>query len=232
MINAFAVLKDLPGYISLFFENTVIAAIIWFYFSSRSKFVLSMLICWAILQSVLAFSGIYLDVQNMPPRMVLLGIAPTLVLMIFLFSTKAGRAFIDSLNFKTLTYFHTIRIPVEIALAILFHYGVLSVYMTYEGTNFDLFSGLTAPVVAYLCFGKTFIKTRVLLAWNIICLLLLLNVVITSALAVPFPFQQLSFEQPNIAILYFPFSLLPTMVVPLVLFAHLAAIYRLWRTNN
>jgi hypothetical protein len=104
--------------------------------------------------------------------------------------------------------------------------------MTYEGTNFDLFSGVTAPVVAYLCFRDSSIKTRLLLAWNIICLLLLLNVVITSALAVPFPFQQLSFEQPNIAILYFPFSLLPTVVVPLVLFAHLAAIYRLWRTNN
>ena len=82
---------------------------------------MSLIIGWAILQSVLASSGTYLDVLSMPPRMVLLGIAPTLVLMIFLFSTKTGRAFIDSLNLKTLTYFHTIRIPVEIALAILFH---------------------------------------------------------------------------------------------------------------
>ncbi len=224
-------LSDIPGYISLLFGLTVIAAIIWFYFVSRSGIALVLITSWAILQSVLAYNGTYLDVQSMPPEIILFGIAPTVILMVLLFSLKGGRAFIESLNLKTLTYFHTIRITVEIVLAMLFHNGVVSVLMTYEGTNFDLFSGLTAPLVAYFCFRSSSVNTKLLLSWNIICLLLLLNVAITAAFATPFPFQKFSFDQPNIAILYFPYNLLPTVVVPLVLFSHLVGIYRLMRKN-
>jgi len=38
----------------------------------------------------------------------------------------------------------------------------------------------------------------------------------------------LAFDQPNIAVLYFPFSWLPTYVVPVVLFCHLAALRKLY----
>jgi len=61
----------------------------------------------------------------------------------------------------------------------------------------------------------------------VMCLLLLLNVVITAIFAIPSPVQKIAFDQPNIAVLYFPFNLLPTIVVPLVLFAHCVAIKRL-----
>ena len=44
--------------------------------------------------------------------------------------------------------------------------------------------------------------------------------------------QQFAFSQPNIAILYFPFSLLPACVVPLVALAHLVAIRRLLREHG
>ncbi|MDZ7899625.1 MAG: hypothetical protein U5N85_16590 [Arcicella sp.] len=68
---------------------------------------------------------------------------------------------------------------------------------------------------------------KTLLAWNVICLILLLNIVINAAPSAPLPIQQFAFDQPNIAILYFPFNLLPSVVVPLVLFSHLVAIRRL-----
>ena len=100
-------------------------------------------------------------------------------------------------------------------------------YMTFEGTNFDLFSGITAAPVAYFVFRKDPVNRKLLTAWNLLCLLLLLNVVATGFLAVPSPFQQISLEQPNVAVLYFPFNLLATVVVPLVLFAHMIAIRRL-----
>ncbi|MEJ2005148.1 MAG: hypothetical protein P8X57_09335 [Cyclobacteriaceae bacterium] len=109
----------------------------------------------------------------------------------------------------------------------LYYNGAVSVYMTFEGTNFDLISGITAPIIAGLAFHAGRPNTILLLWWNIICLLLLLNVVITAAFALPSPMQQLAFDQPNRAILYFPFNLLPTVVVPLVLFGHIAAIKRL-----
>jgi len=55
----------------------------------------------------------------------------------------------------------------------------------------------------------------------------LLNIVTTALLAAPTPFQRFAFDQPNVAVLYFPFVWLPACVVPIALLAHLVAIWRL-----
>jgi hypothetical protein len=60
--------------------------------------------------------------------------------------------------------------------------------------------------------------------WNLICLALLANIVIRAVLSLPTDFQQFGFEQPNVAVLQFPYVWLPGLIVPLVLLAHLAAI--------
>lgn len=224
-------MENLPIFIHLLFGLTVVATIAWFYFATKSKSFLFFAISWTVLQTALGLSGVYQDTQSMPPRLMLLGIFPTLAIITVMFLTAKGRAFMDNIHLSTLTYFHSIRIPVEMVLALLFHYGVMSVYITFEGTNFDLISGITAPIVGYIAFKSTGINKMLLLIWNVICLLLLLNVVITAVFAIPSPFQKLSLEQPNIAVLYFPFHLLPTTIVPLVLFGHLVAIRR-WIKNN
>jgi len=224
-------MENLPIFISLLFGLTVIGTIVWFYLASKSKAFLLVAIGWTILQTILGLRGIYQNTEVMPPRMMLFGLFPAIVLIGASFITKKGRRFINQINLKTLTYFHSIRIPVEIVLALLFYEGVMSVYMTFEGTNFDLFSGVTAPLIAYLAFKTTYKKNKLLLLWNIICLLLLLNVVITAVFAFPSPLQKLAFDQPNIAVLYFPFNLLPTVVVPIVLLGHLVAIRRLAKEN-
>jgi len=220
-------IKDLPLYITVLFSATVVLTILWFYAATKSKTFLFLAIGWVLLQSGLGLSGVYQNTETMPPRLILLGVLPALVIIVSIFLTARGRAFIDQIDLKTLTYFHTIRIPVEIVLALLFHHGFVSVLMTYEGTNFDLFSGISAPIVAFLAFGAGKLNKKLLIGWNIVCLILLLNVVITAALAIPSPFQQLAFDQPNVAVLYFPFNLLPTFVVPMVLFGHLVAFKQL-----
>lgn len=58
---------------------------------------------------------------------------------------------------------------------------------------------------------------------------LLINIVIRALLSFPSPMQQLAFDQPNRAIIYFPFIWLPTVVVPIILFSHLASIWQLFR---
>ncbi len=72
---------------------------------------------------------------------------------------------------------------------------------------------------------------KLLLAWNIAGMVLLLNIVINAILSVPGPLQQFGFERPNIAVVQYPYSWLPTFIVPVVLFSHLAAIRQLtiWR---
>jgi hypothetical protein len=100
--------------------------------------------------------------------------------------------------------------------------------MTFEGRNFDILCGLTAPFIYYFGYVKPVLSKKILLAWNVICLLLLANIAIIAVLSAPLPIQQLAFDQPDIALLYFPFVWLPCFVVPVVLFAHLTTIRRLY----
>ena len=135
------------------------------------------------------------------------------------------------LHLDSLTLLHVVRIPVELVLFGLFSQGAVPQLMTFEGRNWDILAGLTAPIVYYLAFRKNVLGTKSLLLWNIISLASLLNIVTTALLAAPTPFQRLAFEQPNVAVLHFPFVWLPACVVPIVLLAHLAAIWRLAATS-
>jgi hypothetical protein len=126
-----------------------------------------------------------------------------------------------------------IRIPVEIVLFLLAANKTIPELMTFSGRNFDIISGITAPIIYLLCFrGNQLRNPRLLLAWNFICLGLLLNIVMNAILSAPFPFQKFAFAQPNIAILYFPFSWLPLFIVVVVLFSHLVALSRLLKSHE
>ena len=124
---------------------------------------------------------------------------------------------------------HIVRIPAEFVLLCLFLNKTVPGIMTFEGRNFDILSGFTAPLIWYFGYVKKILNEKIILAWNICCTVLLLNIVITAVLSPPFNFQQLAFDQPNIAILYFPFIWLPGFIVPAVLLSHLVAIRQLMR---
>jgi len=86
----------------------------------------------------------------------------------------------------------------------------------------DLFFGLI----------KNKFSNHIIIIWNILGLGLLLNIVMLAILSAKTPFQQFAFEQPNIAVAYFPFNWLPSVVVPLVLFSHLVTLKQLININK
>lgn len=55
---------------------------------------------------------------------------------------------------------------------------------------------------------------------------------IGAAPSTPSPLQKFAFDQPSIAILYFPFSWLPTFIVPIVLLGHLVSIRQLLKEKT
>lgn len=220
-------MEHIPNHISIIFILTTLLAVYLFYKASRqSKTALIIILLWLGLQTVLGLSGFYSVTNSIPPRIIFLGLPP-LVLIISLFMTSKGKEFLDSMNLKVLTILHVIRIPVELVLYALFVNKAIPELMTFEGRNFDILSGLSAPLVYAFYFFKKQMSNRTLLIWNIICLGLLLNIVINAVLSVPTPIQQFAFDQPNIAVLCFPYNWLPACVVPLVLLSHLAAIRQL-----
>lgn len=218
---------DLPLYLPLGFILIALLTVFLFVRSGTSTVLSLVVVGWTILHSVLGILGVYQDTESLPPRLMLMGIFPAVIFIVFLLSSQWGRKNSAAFQAERLTHLHIIRIPVEISLSLIYHAGLMSVYITYEGTNFDLFSGITAPIVAYFVFRSGKLSKRVLLIWNFICLGLLLNVVVTAIFAFPSPLQKIAFDQPNVAVLFFPFNLLPTLIVPLVLFSHLVVIRQL-----
>jgi hypothetical protein len=220
-------IESLPYYVPVvFILITIITALRFFKAADNSKPTIVVLAVWLLIQGLLSFAGFYLETDTTPPRFLFV-IGPPLILIIILFLTEKGRAYVDKLDLESITYLHSIRIPVEIVLYWLYMSDQVPELMTFEGRNFDILSGISAPVIAYLCFKDKFPKYKLLLAWNIICLCLLFNIVINGLLSAPLPIQQFAFDQPNVALLYFPFVWLPCCVVPIVLLSHLAAIRKI-----
>ena len=234
-------MNNLPTYIAILFVATTFVTVLIFFAAlknatvdavkRKSNAILGVILLWFIVQAALALNGFYEDIYITPQKMLLIGLPPLGTIAI-LFLTKKGRKFIDSLPLQTLTWLHTIRVPVEIVLFLLFVHKAIPQLMTFEGRNFDIIAGITAPLIAWYGFKKNQLSPAILIAWNIICLLLVLNITIHAVLSLPAPFQQLAFEQPNIAVLYFPYNWLPAFVVPVVIFSHLAAIRQLITINS
>ena len=80
----------------------------------------------------------------------------------------------------------------------------------FEGGNFDIIAGITSPVVGFL-FIKKVLGNLFLILWNILCLGLVLFIMAIGTLSAEMPFQQFAFDQPNTAMIYFPFILLPAV---------------------
>jgi heme/copper-type cytochrome/quinol oxidase subunit 4 len=220
-------MEHLPIYISIVFVlTTFLTAALLYKATSYSKPVIVATILWLALQAVVSLTGFYTVTTGSPPRFGLLLILPV-IFIIILFLTRKGKSAIDGFNAKILTLVHIVRIPVELTLYWLFLHKAVPGIITFEGRNFDILCGLTAPFIYYFGYIKNVLGKSVLIAWNIGCLLLLANVVITAVLSAPFPFQKFGFDQPDIALFYFPFTWLPCFIVPVVLFAHLATLRRL-----
>ena len=227
-------METLPGYVSIVFILTTLAAVFFLLRAVRAaglqklpaKILYFLLPLWIIFQGIVSIGGFYQDTAGIPPRIAIFGVFPCLLLIAgyFIF---VRNGFIDRMPLRILTMVHVVRIPVEIVLLWLFVGGLVPGIMTFEGYNFDILSGILAPIVYFIAFRGGKVNRAVLIAYNIIGMLLLANIVSIAILSLPSPLQLLAFDQPNVAVTYFPFIWLPTIVVPIVLFAHLASLWKL-----
>jgi hypothetical protein len=221
-------LDSVPIWVIVFFIGIAILTILLFQRAFIHSIPAAIIFFWMIVQSLIAWTGAYIDHESVPPKL-MLGMIPVFLSIFALLILPGGRKWLRSLNLKALTLVHVVRIPVEIALYLLAGYGLISHLQTFEGWNFDIVCGITAPIIFLLAFGKNnqVKNKRLLLGWNIVCLLLLINIIVISVMALESPFQCLSMDQPNVAMMYFPFNLLPMVIVPIVIISHLAAILQL-----
>ncbi len=224
-------ITDLPIHIYIIFFISVVYLLIMFYYATNKnlKFI-SGIVLWGIIHSILAISGYYKNTETIPPRLLLL-VFPLIPFVIFSIFSKNIKNWLSTFNLKWLTYLHTVRIPVEIVLFLLFLEGYVPQLMTFEGRNFDILTGISAPIVAFIAFGSNKINKPLLWIWNGFSLILLINILIHAVLSTPTILQQFAFEQPNVAMTKFPFLLLPAIIVPLVLISNIAGFIILKRQS-
>lgn len=229
-------MENVPSYISGTFIAIVIACVGFIFYAvndvavGRRNFtptiILTILSVWIFLVSILTFNGFFEDLSSPPRLMLFVGIV--ILVIIALFVVKRTRDFLNKMPITTLTYIHIIRVPVEMVLLWLGVSGAVAMEMTFEGSNFDIVAGITAPFVGvFMISGRSKNKIGAII-WNLAALGLLFNIVIRAILYTPYFYEQaIGGEAANTAVLYFPFVLLPTLVVPAVFFSHLVSLNQL-----
>jgi hypothetical protein len=231
-------IEQVPAYVSIVFLITSFLTFGIFAYAIKSvgfdhlwsKLLLYLIPFWMLFQAVIALGGFYLQTESLPPRLPIFAVLPAIVLIIVLFVT--GRDFIEKLPLKCLTILHVIRIPVELTLAWLFERGLVPREMTFHGWNYDIISGILAVIVTLIAFRGGKINRPLLIGFNFLGLALLANIVTIAIFSLQSPLQKLAFDQPNRGVLYFPYVWLPAVIVPVVLFCHIASLYKLIKTNE
>jgi len=183
------------------------------------------IIGWAVLVSVLSLAGVLADFTPPPKLPILLAI--TFVAVILLAVSKTTKEILSTVPPERIIRLQVFRVGVEILLWALFTQKLLPVQMTFEGRNFDILSGITAPVIAYYCFVKRSWPVSVAFVWNLLCLGLLTNIVTTAILSMPTPFRVFMNEPANTIVTQFPYVLLPTFLVPLAYGLHFFSLRQL-----
>lgn len=180
------------------------------------------LLGWLLFLAILSQTGFLNQWQIMPPRLLMVVIPPLIAVLLFCLSEKANKI-IENMPQEALTGIQSFRIVMELILFWRYIKNIIPVQMTFEGRNCDLLSGISAIPVAYFIYRKQFGKMKILI-WNITCLLLLANIVITAFLSVPTPLRMFINEPSNTIIAYYPFVWLPGFVVPVAYTLHFLSI--------
>lgn len=180
------------------------------------------LIAWAAFISGWSLSGKMSDFSIFPFNLMPVILIPIIVAIFFISSKKFGEvlAHIPPANLIRLQSF---RFFVEVLLWMLFIAELLPIQMTFEGRNWDILAGFSAPILAVLA-AKGRISPTGLVIWNVICLGLLLNIVIIAMLSTPSPWRVFTNEPANFIVTYFPISWLPGFLVPLAYYLHFMSI--------
>ncbi len=173
---------------------------------------------WMTVTWMAADSGVLLQWDGTPPPFALLvlaivGLAATIAF------TPYGTRLVLGLPLWTLVAIQGFRLPLELAMHGMYERGIMPGQMSFSGRNFDIVTGISALVVAWLvATGRG--GRRVALAWNILGLALLLNIVGIAIVSTP-RFQLFGPDRLNTWVMYPPFVWLPAVMVLAALAGHL-----------
>ncbi|MEO9871413.1 hypothetical protein [Ekhidna sp.] len=228
-------MEDIPGYVAGTFIAIVIAVLSFLYYAISvatpgkknltSSLAITFLVGWIFFVCVQTFNGYFTSLSGFPRLPMFVGF--TLVAILFFLVWPRSRALLMNMPVTTLHYIHIVRVPVEMVLWWLAVSRAIPIDMTFEGSNMDIISGISAPFAAVFMVGARS-KSRIgAIIWNLIALGLLFYVVNIAVSFMPYFFTPTGGQVANLGVFYFPYILLPTFVVPAIIFSHLVSLMQL-----
>ncbi|MEQ9592855.1 MAG: hypothetical protein RLN86_09665 [Cyclobacteriaceae bacterium] len=185
------------------------------------------LLGWTALISILSLLGIFSDFSTFPPKVGIVLVVPLATLIWVLLFSPTTRQILFHVDPGLLIQLQVFRLFVEVLLWFLFIINLLPIQMTFEGRNWDILAGTSAPLVAYFGIRKFSWPKWVLITWNFFCLGLLINIVVTALLSMPTPFRYFMNEPSNTIVTHFPIIWLPGLLVPLAYGLHFLSLRQL-----
>lgn len=213
-----------------FFFPVVIAVVLSFAFGRRAgPLVAGAIALWFALSFALSQLGVFAQFEALPPRLPM-AVLGAIALGVLLSRVRAVRERLDEMPAWWPVAFQGFRFPLELMLFALFTRGLMPRQMTFEGSNFDVLVGVTAPVMAWLI-AKGRASRGVQMAWQLGAIGLLLNVVRVAVTSAPGPLHLEWPGEPLTVVASWPFALVPTFLVPMAALGHVAAVRRLLRED-
>jgi hypothetical protein len=202
------------------------------YLNGRTAFrVLAGLSAWFIYAGLMGYFGVLKNTAMRPPGTAFLLVPVLFFLFLFIVRFSANARIILAFPLWIILGAQCFRVGVELFLHQLWIGGLVPKMLTFEGANVDIYIGASAPVIAWLS-TRGRLGLKLALAWNVLGLLALTNVVTRAVLTSPGPFNVIHAEVPNRMFGTFPFMFIPGFFVPLALTLHVLAIRairsRLW----
>lgn len=183
---------------------------------------------WMALTWAIAATGVIAEFNRRPPPMLLM-LAAVLTVSTVIAFTAFGTRFVVGLPLWILVAGQSFRFPLELLMHRAFEEGVMPAQMSYSGWNFDILTGLSAiPVAWLLARGSHYARTAAV-AWNLIGLLLLINILTIALISTPLV-AAFGPDRLNTWVAYPPFIWLPTMMVVAAITGHLVIFRKLRAT--
>ena len=188
--------------------------------AARRASVLSLImaVAWMTGTWEAAASGIFQQWDRTPPPFAFLVLA-ILALACAISFSRLGARIASTIPLGALVLVQGFRLPLELAMHGMYRRGIMPVQMSYSGLNFDIVTGATAIAIGVLAFRGR-VGRGIVTAWNILGLVLLINVVTVAILGTP-RFRYFGEQYLNVWVTYPPFVWLPAVMVLAALAGHL-----------
>ncbi len=165
---------------------------------------------------------------SLPRRILYMILLPFIIGLVIYYQRNKDNKALQAMPKTWPVYYQTFRIAVELLLLYTFYAGIIPETATFEGLNFDILMGISAPFVGYFLFRGE-VKNRTLaMAWNILGIGMILFVVFIIATSIYLP--QIWGSDVSLVtedFFLFPYLTIPLFLAPSGIFMHMVSLMQL-----